>query len=253
MSQANDLYLDPVALDRHAHRGKRLDRERLAPRFAKLHACFVAASEFPEASKEYVIGFVETRSPAAPPDAPLEVSPIALLGLRENENLFLPPDGAGRWDARYVPAFIRRYPFAYARDAQGQAAVLVDAGYEGLNDARGELLVQDDGEATPYLKDTIGFLDAFEAEVERTRGLCRRLVELGLLKSVQIDVKLADGRALNAGGLQVIDETRLKALSDATLLELARNGALGLLHAHLMSTTNVQHLTERLGARLGPA
>jgi hypothetical protein len=47
----------------------------------------------------------------------------------------------------------------------------------------------------------LGFLDAFEAEVERTRRLCRRLVDLALLKPVQIDVDLhAAGIELAAAG-----------------------------------------------------
>jgi SapC len=251
MTHPNDLYREPVALDRQRHRGKRLRRNLPAAGLPRLHACFVAVSEFAEASKEYVIAFVEATGPVEAGSAPpREVSPIVLLGLREDENLYLPvPDGP--WDARYVPAFVRRYPFAYTRDAHGATAVLIDAAFEGFNDTEGELLVQDDGEAAPYLKEMIGFLDAFEAEVERTRGFCRRLLELDVLKPVQIDVDLPDGSKLNAGGVQIVDEDKLKALPDAALLELARNGALGLLHAHLISTTNVQRLTERLGARFG--
>jgi hypothetical protein len=258
MTHPNDLYREPIALDRQQHRGKRLKRGLPADGLSRLHACFVAVSEFSEASKEYVIAFVDATAPATPggEPPPREVSPIVLFGLREDENLYLPaPDAA--WAARYVPAFVRRYPFAYTRDAQGQSAVLIDAAFEGFNDTEGELLVQDDGEPAPYLKQTIGFLDAFEAEVERTRLFCRRLLELDVLKPVQIDVNLPDGGKLNAGGVQIVDEDKLKGLPDAATLDLARSGALGLLHAHLISTTNVQWLTERLGARMlaaaGPA
>jgi len=252
MTHPNDLYREPVVLDRQRHRGRRLRRDMPAVGLPKLHACFVAVSEFAEASKEYVIAFVDATgpAPAAGEPAPREVSPIVLLGLREDENLFLPADDpSGLWDARYVPAFVRRYPFAYSRDAQGVSAVLIDGAFEGFNDTEGELLVQDDGEAGPYLKEMIGFLDAFEAEVDRTRSFCRRLLEIDVLKPVQIDVALASGDKLNAGGVHIVDEDKLKALPDAVLLELARNGALGLLHAHLISTTNVQRLTDRLAAR----
>ena len=247
------LYREPVLLDRQQHRGKRLRRNTVTAPVARLHACFLAVSEFPEASKDFVIGFVDASAPDAA--GPKEVSPIALLGLREDENLYVVADaeanGAGsRWDARYLPAFIRRYPFAYGRGDDGQPAVLIDAACEGLNDIEGELLVQDDGEPTPFLQQMIQFLDAFEEEVQRTRLLCQRIVELDLLKPVQIDVSLPGGQTLNAGGVQVIDEAKLKALPEAVAVELLRNGALGLLHAHLISTTNVQRLTERLGERM---
>jgi SapC len=262
----NVLYAQPVLLGRDTHRGKRLRPTRGPGPAARLHACFIAAGEFPEAAKEYVIGFVD--APAVPGEAAeaavKEVSPIVLLGLRQGENLYLAdpaapaaapaaPAAAAKWDARYVPAFVRRYPFAYAHAGDGQPSVMIDAACEGLNDTDGELLVQDDGEASPFLKQMIGFLDAFEAEVQRTRALCRRIVALGLLKPVQIDVKLPDGKTLNAGGVQVIDEDRLKALPEAAGIELLRNGMLGLLHAQLISTTNVQRLTERLGVRMEAA
>lgn len=261
----NVLYAQPVLLGRDTHRGKRLRPLSGPGPAARLHACFIAAGEFSEAAKEYVIGFVDAPNAAgaasngaAANDAAREVSPIVLLGLRQGENLYVADPSApgaaqaaaAKWDARYVPAFVRRYPFAYAHAGDGRPSVMIDAACEGLNDTDGELLVQDDGEASPFLKQMIDFLDAFETEVQRTRSFCRRVVELGLLKPVQIDVKLPDGQSLNAGGVQVIDEDKLKALPEAAGIELLRNGMLGLLHAQLISTTNVQRLTERLGARM---
>lgn len=253
MTSPNDLYREPVALDRQQHRGKRLKRGLPSPGLQKLHACFVAASEFAEASKEYVIAFVDATAPAAPGGEapPREVSPIVLLGLREDENLYMPRvDGPAPWDARYLPAFVRRYPFAYTRDAQGNSAVLIDRAFEGFNDSEGDLLVDNDGQPAPFLKEMLGFLDAFEVEVERTRLFCRRLLELDLLKPVNIDVDLPGGGKLNAGGVQIVDEDKMKAMSDEALVKMARSGELGLLYAHLISTTNIQRLTERLGERM---
>lgn len=241
------LYRQPVLLDRNQHRGKRIRRLEHFGIAAKLNAGFLTAGEFPEAAKEFVIGFVTV--PEKDEQGREEVSPMALFGLRQEENLLVGADG--RWDARYVPAFLRRYPLAYVRADDGQHNVIVDAGWEGFNDVEGELLVGADGETTPFLQDMIKFMDAFEQEVQRTRVLCRRIVDLGLLKPVQIDVQLRGGQKLAAGGVMVVDEAKLKALPEATATELLRNGMLGLLYAHLLSTTNVQRLTERLGSRLG--
>lgn len=240
------LYRQPVPLDRQLHAGKRLKKIPGSQAAAQMNACLVTASEFSDVAKEYVIGFVPSQ--AGGKDGPVEVNAMALLGLRPQENLFVGSDG--RWDAHYVPAFVRRYPFAYASDGQGRPAVIIDAACEAFNDSEGERLIQDDGEATPFLKETMQFLDAFEQDLQRTRALCTRLAELNLLKSVQIDVTLPDGQTLAADGVQVIDEDKLKALPEAVAIELLRNGVLGLLHAHLISTTNVQRLTQRLAARL---
>ena len=64
---------------------------------AKTNSVPLLASEFFEAAREYPIVFA--RGEAGP-------VPAALLGLREAENLYV--DNAGKWDARYVPAFVRR-------------------------------------------------------------------------------------------------------------------------------------------------
>lgn len=243
------LYRQPVALDRKLHVGKRLKALTGSRAAATMNACLVTAGEFAELSKEYVIGFVPSQ--AAGDGGATEINAMALLGLRADENLFI--DADGRWDARYVPAFVRRYPFAYAGDVEGRPGLIVDAACEAFNDTEGERLIQDDGEPTPLLATTMQFLDAFEQDLQRTRELCARLVELDLLKAVQIDVTLPDGSTLHADGLRVIDEPRLKALPEAAAMDLLRNGVLGLLHAHLISTTNVQRLTQRLAARVPAA
>ncbi len=241
------LYRQPALLDRNQHRGKRIRRLEHFGLASRLNAGFLTAGEFPEAAKEYVIGFVPL--PEKDDQGRDEVSPVALFGLRPDENLLVEADG--RWSLRYVPAFLRRYPLGFARGDGGQHNVIVDIGWEGFNDTEGELLIGPDGQATPFLQEMIKFMDTFELEVQRTRVLCRRLVDLGLLKPVQIDVKLPDGSQLGAGGVMVVDEDKLKALPEATATELLRNGILGLLYAHMLSTTNVQRLTERLALRLG--
>ena len=36
-----------------------------------------------------------------------------ILGGEKDQNLYL--DDAGKWTARYIPAFVRRYPFVFAQ------------------------------------------------------------------------------------------------------------------------------------------
>jgi len=66
-------------------------------------------------------------------------SPVALLGITPHENLRVTPEG--RWDARYVPAFIRRFPFLTAGVKGTQSpGVFVDTAWSGFNDDEGEAL-----------------------------------------------------------------------------------------------------------------
>ncbi len=241
------LYRQPVLLDRELHRGKRLRRLEHFGVAAQLNAGLVAVGEFPEVAKEFVIGFVPMSEKDGQGRA--EVGPVALFGLRPDENLFVRPDGS--WDARYVPAFLRRYPLACTRSADGaEFSLLVDEAWDGFNDREGEALFDAEGRATPFLEGMAKLLDAFEQDLLRTRQLCRRVVDLDLLKPVQIDITLPDGQKLNAGGVQMIDEDKLKALPEATVAELLRTGMLGLLYAQLISAGNVRRLSERLAQRM---
>jgi hypothetical protein len=62
--------------------------------------------------------------------------PAVLLGLREAENLFVDRDG--KWDARYVPAFVRRYPFVPGKGPQGELLVCIDEASSCFDAAEGE-------------------------------------------------------------------------------------------------------------------
>jgi hypothetical protein len=251
MSYSSALYKQPRLLDRQADAGKRV-RPLADYRVAQhMNGMMLTAVEFFDACKEYVIAFVAV---GQGPDgkAPAAMSPVAILGLRDGENLMVRADG--QWDARYVPAFLRRYPFAYAADNDGRLNLLVDAGWEGLNDKEGELLVQPDGEPSEFLKQVMQYLDRFEQESARTRAFCERLVALDLLTTRQLDGTLppaAGGQTVSVVGFSVVDEEKLRALPDAVVLELHRNGMLGLIQAHLLSLGNAPQLLERLAPRAG--
>ncbi|HJW10509.1 MAG TPA: SapC family protein [Albitalea sp.] len=239
------LYRQPELLDSVRHRHKRLQNLSDYSVTQQMHAVFVAASEFPLAALEFPIIFVNTGERLAS-GRPM-VSPVALLGLVANENLRL---AGTRWDARYVPAFIRRYPFLTAGVQGAQApAVFVDASWSGFHDSEGEPLFDADGQPTPLLKGAIEFLQRFDAEQQRTRAFCTRVVELDLLKEMAADATLPNGETLKVEGLVMVDEEKLNALPDALVLELHRSGMLMLLQAHLMSLANMQQLVERKAAR----
>ena len=109
------------------------------------------------------------------------------LGLVANENLQL---NGTRWDARYVPAFIRRFPFLTA-GVQGSAApgVFVDAAWKGFSDTEGEALFDADGKPTEVLANAVQFLQRFDEEQQRTRLFCSRILELDLLKEMQAELE----------------------------------------------------------------
>jgi hypothetical protein len=235
-------YEKPVLLDRAKH--KRL-RVRTSTSFAfarKANSVYLAGVEFNEAMKEYAIVF--TRSGNG------RVVPVAMLGLRTRENLFV--DEEDRWAGHYVPAFVRRYPFVLAQLGGEQLGVCIDEAYGGFNTGEGDALFDEQGANTPFLANAVQFLEDYQREFARTELFCQRLEQFGLLKEMNAQAHLKDGRSFTISNLLVVDEPKLMALPDAAALSLFRSGELHLVSMHLASLSNMQRLTEKIVLRTGP-
>jgi hypothetical protein len=249
------LYKQVEPLDRIRHRGlhmRALDGWRVAQ---AMNAVFVTVAEFADVCKEYAIVFVRAGQDA--PSGREAVVPVALTGLKQSENLFLRADG--HWDARYVPAFVRRYPFALAQADQADAVIVIDAQWSGWCDAASsgsegtapaEPLFDAAGELAPVLKKVQAFLDNFRQETLRTGVFADRLLELGLLQPMRFDATLPSGEKLAVDGFLALDAKKFAELPDALLGELHRSGILGMLHLQQMSLGNLYRLVERRVAAL---
>ena len=201
---------------------------------ATTNAVPLAAVEFFDVAREWPIVFTDDEKPY----------PVMLCGLRDRENLLLGADGS--WQGRYVPAFVRRYPFVLGdRPGRKDFDVYIDEGYAGIDSDDGERLFNDEGSPTPYLQQTLEFLSQFQGEIERTTHFVARLKEQGLLVPRRLEVGRSGLTPHALQGFCIVDEAKLAALDDAALLTLARSGQLAWIHAHLMSLRNVAALAER--------
>lgn len=203
----------------------------------KINSVPLLASEFFECAREYPIVFA--RGEAGP-------VPVALLGLREAENLYIGKDG--KWDARYVPAFVRRYPFVPGKGARGELLVCIDEASQCFDGKEGEALFVA-GKPSAQLEHAIKFLTEFHQAATATEQLGRRLQDLGLLRQADSLAQLNDGSQFRLNGLNVVDETKLRDLDRDTVLELFANGLLAVVYAHLMSLGNLGALVDRLSRR----
>lgn len=236
------FYEKPVPLNVDIHLKVRLGSLGGKVAFAtKTNSIPLAAVEFIDTAREYPIAFTGKDEGA--------LFPIALVGVRQNENLFVTEDD--KWDGRYIPAFVRRYPFVLAEKQDADDFnVYFDESYAGLGAADGDRLFTDEGEHTPLLKQALEFLSNYQGEIKRTRQFVERLQSLDLLIPRVLEVVRNDEAPLVLQGFSVVDEQRLAALGDAELLALARDGYLPLIYAHLGSLGNVSRLSERLDARM---
>ena len=248
------LYRQPVLLDSVLHRHNKVGKLTDFSVAQHLHASYLATAEFDQAALEYVIVFVADGvngvNGVDGASGKMRVSPIVMLGVVAGENLFV--EGP-RWDAHYMPAFVRRYPF-WTTDLAGappeSPGVMIDTGWSGWSDTVGDAVFDADGKPTPTLERALDFMRQFELEVQRTRQFCELLIEHDLLREMAADAKLPDGSAIAMNGFLAVDHGKLMALPDAAALELHRNGILGLLHTHLMSLGNLRRLVDRKAKRM---
>jgi len=198
------------------------------------------AVETPMAAREYVIVFVR---------ADESVMPVALLGVESDRNGYV--TATGGWDARYVPAFVRRYPFVFSRSEDGtQFTLCIDESWSRCNeDGRGQRLFNDQGERTPYLDNMLSFLQEYNTQLRRTEAFCKKLVDLDLLEPIQVQFTLAGGPQRALGGFLAVSRVKLKTLPAEQLGTLVQTDELELLYQHLHSLNNFLLLAECSAAR----
>lgn len=199
----------------------------------------LTAVEFPSAAAEYVIIF------AGSGDA---VVPAVLLGIRDQENLYLGADGG--WKAKYVPAFLRRYPFVFSSQDEGKTFTLcIDESFAGFNQQqRGQPLFEGERKPSQYVDNVLKFLQQYQVEFQRTQAFCRKLKEMNLLEPMRAQIRLDSGENIALTGFMVVDRARLKTLAAEKLAELARTDELELIYIHLQSMKNFTGMRERLAA-----
>lgn len=231
------IYETVVPLTFATHRHSSVEIGRNFDFSSKVNSVPLTAIEFREAQADYPIVFVGN---------PEGVMPAVILGLREGENLYLSSDG--KWDARYVPAFVRRYPFVFSKSDDGERFNLcIDEQFSGFNgDGRGQRLFTDDGKPTTYVENILKFLQEYQLQFHRTERFCKKVLELDLLEPMQAQVEMNSGEKYSLGGFMAISREKLKELPGDKLADLAKTDELELIYLHLQSMRNFIALKDRL-------
>ena len=195
------------------------------------------AVEMPAAS-EYAIVFAGTGD---------EIMPAAILGLRGDENLYLSADG--RWDANYMPAFVRRYPFVFSTSEDGTKFTLcIDETFAGFNQGP-RARVCSARTASPRPTST-----TCSSSCRSTRPSSR---DAGVLQHVSSGPARADaGRGHDPLRRKDVahrvprrePQQAAGAQPGETLAALAETDELELIYLHLQSMRNFERLKDRLAA-----
>lgn len=225
-----------VPLNRDRHRNLKLKADRSLRFAAGTHFVPLTAVEFYDAARDYPVVFSGGES----------ASPVAMVGVRQGENLFV--DAEGRWaDGAYIPAYVARFPFILVRPAEkSDYTVCLEESYEGLSEAEGDPLFDEEGKESELTKRVVDVLKSLLTETERTRRFVQRLESLELLTVRSAQVQDRSGKWYGLHDFRVVDEKKLAELDEGVIAELHRSGYLACIYAHLFSLGNVSRLGWRV-------
>jgi hypothetical protein len=185
-------------------------------------------TEFVLASKEYPIVFFRNND---------TVMPIALLGLQKDSNQFIVPKGG--WDADYIPAYVRRYPFVpVTKEGSDELMLCIDADYKGLNSKKAKLpLFDKDGKPDVVTQQAMNLLQSFDSENKVTINFCKDIDDLDLFEEVHVK-----GEDIKLGGFLRINHEKFTNLGTKTVKSLFDSGSLESVYAHFQSLANLKNL-----------
>ena len=223
------FYANPEPLSMEAHGGLGVDGVASPYGFAsKANIIPLTVTEFAPAALSYPVIFVGEKK-----------QPVAVMGLKDGENLFITDNGDFRPDA-YIPAYVRRYPFVFANDQPAERMILcIDRAASFLSEG-GQAPLFVDGQPSAYVNQAMEFCTNFEQERQRTDSFVQLLKDLDLfvVREAVFTPRDANGVAGEPQKLAeyfAVSEDKLKTLSAEKLAELRDNGALGQIYAHLTS------------------
>jgi hypothetical protein len=225
----------PLSSERH---GQSFLNTQKGYGFARqMSAVPVLVREFTDLSRDYVTAFMKAGD---------EVRAVALLGLAENENLYL--DANDAWQADYVPAMLRQYPFvAMLEKGAGTGILAIAEDYSGLNtDGQGTALFDADGRPGDLVSRAQKFVADVAQGALRTESFCARLTALDLLTPIAVEMKSPSGTSRRISGVMSVDRKKLADLGAEDVHDLHRSGALEAIHMHLLSLRNLRALAGRI-------
>ncbi|OBT08540.1 multidrug transporter [Vibrio sp. UCD-FRSSP16_10] len=229
------IYGQVEAVNKKRHQNWSIKAENNYDFAKKVNSVPLMAAEFPHAAQDYSIVFAGEGK---------QLLPVVVMGIKQDENLYV--NDQGQWVAKYIPAFVRRYPFVFASTDEDKTLTLcIDESYSGCNqDDKGERLFDSEGAQTQYLEKVLSFLQDYQNHYQRTQAFCEKLVELDLFEDMGAKFTLPTGEERTLTGFKVINKEKLKALKQEDLSALFASDGLELVYLHLHSLRNLNKMLQ---------
>ena len=221
----------PITAERHLNiKVKQIDSFAFAK---NVNIASLMVHEFSRAASIYPIVFIEDKQNDI-------FRPVVLFGFEEGENLFVDDDN--KWQSSYIPAIIRRYPFALAKtDENGRFSVCIDEESEFVNKEDGQKLFDDDGKPAEIMERVKKYLAELQQMDLFTEEFCKFLSNKNMFTPLNMKVKIGN-EIKNISGAYIVNEERLNALSNEAFLEMRTNKYIPVIYSHLSSLSQIERL-----------
>lgn len=168
----------------------------------------------------------------------------SLIGLVSLGGSSLAINEKGEWREKYVPSFLKKYPFALVATKENpeQKVILIDEESSLLSKSKGKQLFKKSGEQTEILTNSIKNLTDYENQNIITKNVVKLIAESGILEDKEISVGEGEEKKVLVNGFKVVNREKLNKLSDDILADWVRKGIITLIDAHLKSLANIQSL-----------
>ncbi|QJR81366.1 SapC family protein [Alteromonas pelagimontana] len=233
---------NPELLNNVTHKDLRVIREHNAQLNEHTMMALVFPFEFKSLQHEYPIVFRKDPQTS-------EFSAVALLGLEDNENLYLQNDS---WDASYIPLMIERQPFMIGMkslevdgEIRPEPVILIDLDSPKVSKTQGEPLFLPHGGTSDYLEHISSLLSTLRERETETRIFIDALVKHDLLESFFLDIEMPNQQTQRLAGFYTINEDNLAQLTANAVSDLHQKGILQPIYMTVASMVNFADLITR--------
>ena len=236
--QRNGMYQNLVVLDKQNHKNLKISPLTNLNFAKELTATPLVASEIALVGKDFPVVFTSG-----------DATDLVALTSLNGSNLAINQEG--KYIVAYVPAFLRRYPFALAANQENpdQHVIMIDEGAECVSNTKGKQLFSKDGAHSETLSNAITYIQNYENERITTLNIINEIKQSGILEEREISVGEGETKKVLINGFLVINREKLNALSDEILASWVRRGIISFIDAHLNSLSHIQTLFNLAHAR----
>jgi hypothetical protein len=235
-TELQPLYTKPVILNAKEHAELAFTKAPAHNFARRMNSVPVVLGELTQLLPYYPVAFTTGKDPVL----------IAILGARNNENLFV--DANGKWQPNtYIPAYVRRYPFILMKVPDGKLVLAAEIDGDFLG-SEGDPLFEG-GRPTKVAQGAFQFCVEFQQAFDATKRFCSAVYEHGLLKNKRSSLTTPKGAKINLTGFAAVDGDELDELDNRTANNFRKQHWLSALYFHVASIGRLQSFPERIDER----